>query len=403
RFFRIKYAKELEECLDSCINALYNGHVIESTQYFDYNDTNLMMEIGGNRRSTLADVEKAFLKTLGKDALSSYSYWDVREFTEQRLSKVDFNKIFRKTSIIEDVSHEFSYYDLAPEEQDKVDLHFLLWKKAKRILNEKGQRRNQERLKELSLIKEKIAKIEEGRIQAKEIEDEKRQNADYIRFKKTQPYIQLYRTIRWFGHVLRRYIPEHRQILTYALEQMKGLCGNAYSQLFYGKRGFSLEREIGKYLKRVKNPDRRHFMSAAVFTNERAHETIKKILGPRLDDFVSFANMYSGAHQDLQHDMSHLKYYFKRMHQILDTILQSNSQITGIKLPEVPLVEIDDGGGLKKYLTSILQYQEDARNKGGPHAVACRYLAAKFIQYVVGKLSNENIDYEKLSRAGVKE
>ncbi len=407
KFFRVKPSEELLSCLDACITALYSGLVIEQTQYFDYNDTNLMMKIGAHRRSKLGDVEKSFLDYLGKDILPMYGYTEVRSFTARRLSKVDFNKIFRKTSILEDTAHEFSYVDWTPEEREQLDVHFMLYKKAMRIIsNLKEQKKKnlmkQEQLKDLASLKDKIAKIERNEMNPKDLANTINELNDYTRHKQTQPYIQLYRNIRWFGHVLRRYIPEHRQVMAYAGDGMKKLCGDSYSRLFDSKRGFSLEAELAKHLQRSPNRDKRHFMAASYFESRNASDMLKNTLGPRLDDFVSFANMYLGAYQDSLHDNDHLEHYFKRSSQVLESIMISARQ-SMTNLPEIPLASIDDKEGLIKYKEAVRAAHDTAVAKGAQHASTSHYIAAKFIQYVISKLSNERIDYDKLSRAGVKE
>ncbi len=404
-FFRARINPQAVSCLDACIGALFSGlRVEENVQYFDFNDTNLLLDIDMDRRATLSTVEAEFLESLGNSALPTYTIGDVKKFTSQRMRKVDYNKIFRRTNIVEDTAHEFSYTDWSDEERSLLDVHFLLCRKKENLRNQFNQKKQHDLLKEWEKTKNLIERLEGGDVSESELSTIARDmGGDYSRFKHARPFIQFYRTIRWLGHVLRRYVPEHRQIMEYAGEQMKLLCGDKYQQLFGEKRNFaSMEKEISKHLQRESHLERRHFLCKGMFSSENASESIRGALGDRLDDFVSSANRYESAYQDLHHDLDHLGFYFKRAGEILGEIIQVNVQkLNDGAFFEIPLIE--DADGNFKYEGIVNMLKADA-GKGNQEAYSrLQVLSAHYLRNTLTALSDAGIDYRKLSRAGVKE
>ncbi len=401
RYFRIRQTPAMLLCLDACISELFKEITDMQVQYFDFNDTNMLLDIGGNKRATLEDVKKEFFKaTPGTLFEDIFEYKEVRRFTTARLRKVDFNKIFRRTSIFEDISHEFSYSNWTSDEYLMLSVHFLLCKRKENLLKNLQDPSYGDRSKEveaLNQVKNLITRVETAQLSRDALDQMAQNLSTYSRFGRTQPFIGFYRTIRWLGHVLRRYIPQHRQIMEYSSDQMRRLCGDYgdYSGLFGRKRGFKLEKALAKHLKRKEKRDGRHFIGTPVFASQRAGDALRNTCGPRLDDFVSAANSYLIAYQDFSHDVGHLKYYIGRGRELLDEIIQSANG-RNFDLPPIPAP--DDAEGLRGYQTMLTQAPKPIAGSS-----KAKLMAARYVKQVLDELSTARIDYDKLTRAGVKE
>jgi len=404
QFFRVKLDSKALSCLDLCVEVLYSSlSKYEPVQYFDFNDTNLLLDIQidsqRSRRAKFTDIKNEFKRYFSDKKIS---YQEMKNFVSERLIKIDFNKIYRNTHFLEDFAHEFSNDNWTEQERKQRFVHFLLCKEKEKLTKKIVQGSlNAESLENRKKIMDLI-----GNTEKLKFDKENAESSDSFldkallsvngrdAFIHDLPLVQLYRTIRWFGHVLRKYIPEHRIQMEYATLQMRELFSD-YENYFGKKRGFELERLLGKYLVKNENNDKRHFLSNETFVYDLSKNNFSEAVGPRLNDFISAANLYVSANQDFRHDFNQLNYYFDRAIEIADLI------ISGKQIGQVPA--LNDSLELEKYENQLKNQINMNQTSLLERNREVEIMAASFIQKVIKECKIKGIRYEKLIRRGVQE
>ncbi len=189
-----------EESISRVLENLKNA---EPVQYFDFCWLNVMFVVG-NDKATFKEVLAA-----RKQEES------MRDFVRKTIRKIDFNKIYRKTSQFEDIRSDSPKAVYAPLEREIYDAHFLLCKKKFSIL-----KNPQEPTKVFGItfaggsqpvtkqLDELIARLEENEpsqelaSQANQLILSENANA-YAGLN----YVEFYRNARWYYNYLTRDMP----------------------------------------------------------------------------------------------------------------------------------------------------------------------------------------------------
>ncbi len=199
QYLNISFSAQEVACLKKCISILMeNLRELNSIQYLDFNWRNIVFD-AGNDDVTFEDI----LKIAAKEGKS------IKEFVQDRLHKLDYNKIFRRTNKFEDIRHTFSKKRIKQNERNWYDNHFMLYRKKFELLNKIKLRAGalNEHSDAIEDISRLLNKIENSRITKKD----KREIRAIISKEKEElsnidSYLILYRNFRWFDHFLRKYL-----------------------------------------------------------------------------------------------------------------------------------------------------------------------------------------------------
>ena len=203
KFFKKTFSPETLSVLCGHIDALESQLNTENlVQYFDFNRTNFIF---ATRSKSLADM------------LDSAEKEGMRQFVRKTLHKIDYNKIFRLTSQVEDRRLGSPLVDQSEDEQHFYDRHFLLYKKKFQLLSQQIEDSKKQGLfdqvKQLfttppSGIKEINGLIDKMESKSTNQEDEQKISYfimnDINNFYEQAPYVELYRYLRAFDSYLRR-------------------------------------------------------------------------------------------------------------------------------------------------------------------------------------------------------
>jgi len=228
-YLNTHFSREEVSCLRKTSSILMAGlYDFTDTQYFDFNWSNIVFD-AGKEDASLDDL----LLLADKEGRT------IPEFIEERLYKLDFNKIYRKTSKFEDIRHTSTRTKIKEPDRIKYDFHFLLYRKKFALLD---KIRDSEELfnlykNQIEEINKLIYKTENKRLSRPDkarikglIEDEKKELV------KIDSSIRLYREFRWFDHFFRKYlsraIKENQEHKIGELEkELNFYCNNAKRHL----------------------------------------------------------------------------------------------------------------------------------------------------------------------------
>ena len=225
-YSKVDIPEKGRQCLNYCIG-LFGSFIKHkpATMYLDVNWTNILINTGDDT-STLDDI------------LDSVDERGIRQFVDDNLFKIDFNKAHRLTSAVEDRRHDYRGLKAEDAERELLGWHYLLYAKKLELWDglEHGDekrliKRFAPKVRALKSVDKYIRWIEEGRTQKdpkkyRETVNWMKKNMceEYDRFYDDEPFITLYRVLRWRDHFLTKYLMQStKQIQTVGLEVMKNV------------------------------------------------------------------------------------------------------------------------------------------------------------------------------------
>ncbi len=384
----------LTDCLSSCVDAFYETLLpFQSTQFFDFSSGSIMFDIGEDRYSSFKDIRSAFLKKNGGKPIT-LEY--VSDFIKSIFMKTDKNKTYFQTHFLEDVSHQNPDIAMSDEEKRLFDYHLMLYRKKAQLLNESDA----SEIYELELeVESLIKKIETNKSDNHDLDMiEKICSDDFLLYKDAEPIIRFYRSILWFKHNLRKYIPIDRFNANNSYEKMSSLLFEDKKSFMPNiKKGNIIEDFFTKYFEKDKKIDKRRFLHGEVFKpiviNDEIYDYLSK---EHIDSFVTYANIFIASKaNELEHN-KYLKFHFNEAYKTVNEIVEQTENLISEKtLADMPKFD----GDFKKYKQYVESLKDNNLNKNN-NRIKLRFVSSNCIKHAMDllkpKVMTMRINYDSL-------
>jgi CheY-like chemotaxis protein len=389
-------------CLGYCIDLLYKDVNNSDTQYFDFNWSNLILRTG-SEESTFADVMER-----RKDENTK-----VKQYVREKLHKIDWCKIDRKTNPLEDRRHESSQIRFTQQEREFYDFHFLCCKKKYEVLKSLMGSDSSNTPSGLRRIEEVIANLENSEEQALDRRSLINNPFTLQLFQELKEYesedalISTYRHMRWFDHTMHKYLVraiQRKQEWLRRLENCLTKEGKARFEQEKSKAkddAVAVQRIVKKYVSKYQK--RNFIRTRRTFSYRIRSDELFKFIKSRSDDqesyahqFIDAVNSYMDAVQEQKERFADLRYYVEESRRMI----KKQVQVLGHQLYKTPNKEHQDIADLGNHL--FLDFSPEntqayfEKLKSLQDAKAAKFGAALYVQLIMERLSNFQVDYKKL-------
>ena len=393
---KIGLSQEEAKDIGQTISILYkNLEGCADTQYFDFNWSNLLLDTG--------DENSSFREVLKQRRSQKISIGD---FVRINLDKIDWCKIDRKTSALEDRRHESSQVRFSPEERKFYDFHFLCYRRKFSLIVEFRNSDNPALLGELRQLETLILDLEnsgEAILNREQLEEDPL-TADLLRdlskYNQNDELVSMYRHIRWFDHTLNKYLVRSlkrkdeawQRIIQCVTIDGKSKFLSELDETRYLDQADAIEAVIGKYFSKYQ--ERTFIRTRKKFRYDVKNRGFHKFIGRRISKnvFVDAVNNYMDAaaeqnerHEDMDYYIGESIRLMKEKSAALREDLNKNptEEYTRINDLSARLREGDSKG----YMAALLSVQDKKVQIYG---------AVMHMQVMLEKINGCEVNYNRL-------